>query len=517
MLRCLDAPESAENSHPATFLHLRMRDVPSSRRHAGAIALLCLFTLALPRAGLAQTAVNRSTATTCAEHDNVSVSLSGNIASFTVEATPPSYDVGVDNCSADFTNCAPSTDPTYPFSAAVYGLLNEDGDVVVDAVREASWWRPTGMTAWANDGSPSFDIHYLRIYKRIAGVNSWPQVLVLYADGNLRLIPHPSVGWGARCFGSSVIVGPAAPAIRPLAEIASVHYVSASKSLFVTYKAGGSAVLTLEAVDRTITRVRVTVTYPTDVAPFATFRSMYVTDGNADVDHVLWKDTGGILHDDPVMTVAGGDGREWKFRRALPSQHNRSAPDIRIAASFGLAIRKSGSGGGTITSSPAGINCGTQCATTYESGTSVILTPIPAPRSHFAGWAGDADCLDGIVTLGSVRSCFANFVGVRPFTDDPLTAGSTVIRAVHVTELRTRIDAVRARYGLGPYAYSNTPMIYASLIRASDVVEMRRALLEAYDKAGLPPPTYTDPTLGPGATVKVEHIAEVRAAVVALE
>jgi hypothetical protein len=301
--------------------------------YARAIALVSLATLALPRTGWGQTAVNHSTATMCAEHDNVAFSLSGKVASFTIEATPPTYDVGVDSCTADFTNCNSSQDPTYTFTPAVYRLF-DDGDIIVEVVREASWWRPTGMMAWANDGNHYADIHYLRIYKKIAGVAEWPQALVLYGDGNLRLMPQSAVGTTNRCFGSSVIVGRASPAIRPLAEIDSAHYVAASRSLHVVYAAGGSADLTLEEVDRTMARVRVTVSYPTDAAPFATFRSMYVIDGNADVDRVRWKDLGGILHDDPVITLPGGDGREWNFFRAVPSRHNPSAPDIRIVASF---------------------------------------------------------------------------------------------------------------------------------------------------------------------------------------
>ena len=43
------------------------------------------------------------------------------------------------------------------------------------------------------------------------------------------------------------------------------------------------------------------------------------------------------------------------------------------------------------------------------------------------------------------------------FTDDPLIAGSSAIKAVHITELRTRIDALRARYALGPYQVPQPP------------------------------------------------------------
>jgi hypothetical protein len=84
-----------------------------------------------------------------------------------------------------------------------------------------------------------------------------------------------------------------------------------------------------------------------------------------------------------------------------------------------------------------------------------------------------------------------------PFSDDPLTAGSSVVRAVHITELRTRIDALRARYGLAAYAWTDPAIsVRTTVIRTA--------------------PVFTNPTIA-GMPIKVVHIAELRAAVVALE
>jgi len=206
----------------------------------------------------------------------------------------------------------------------------DDGDtIVVEAVREASWWRPRGMVA-SCDNKTEIDIHYVRVYKKIADANEWPQFFVLYMDGNLRLIPHPPVGVPSVCFGSSVIIGSASVASRPLAEIASVRYLKPSNTLEVVYQTGGSALLSLQDVDRTRARVGISVNYPTDTAPFATFRSMFVTDGNADTDHVLWTAASGSAHDDAILTFSGGGGTEWFFYLRTPSQHNTSAPDILV-------------------------------------------------------------------------------------------------------------------------------------------------------------------------------------------
>ena len=58
----------------------------------------------------------------------------------------------------------------------------------------------------------------------------------------------------------------------------------------------------------------------------------------------------------------------------------------------------------------------------------------------------------------------------------------------------------------------------ASIIRAVHISELRTALGAVYTALGMPPPSYTDPTLTSGETVvKVAHIAELRAAVLAIE
>jgi hypothetical protein len=104
------------------------------------------------------------------------------------------------------------------------------------------------------------------------------------------------------------------------------------------------------------------------------------------------------------------------------------------------------------------------------------------------------------------------------FTDDPIIPGTTFIKAVHITELRSRIDAIRVAKGLAPYAWSDPSLAVGwAPIRAQYIVDLRAALAQAYVAAGLSPPTYTDPVIGSGTTVKVAHIADIRSAVTAIE
>src|SRR5207249_7397835 len=50
---------------------------------------------------------------------------------------------------------------------------------------------------------------------------------------------------------------------------------------------------------------------------------------------------------------------------------------------FTITVSKTGTGRGTVASSPAGINCGATCSASYNSGTTVTLTATPDTRSSF--------------------------------------------------------------------------------------------------------------------------------------
>lgn len=102
------------------------------------------------------------------------------------------------------------------------------------------------------------------------------------------------------------------------------------------------------------------------------------------------------------------------------------------------------------------------------------------------------------------------------FTDDPLASGLTVIKAVHVTQLRDRINGARTARGLAAATWGRaiTPGL---TVLPSDITEMRTKLAEVYTADGEAPPTYADSALPAGTLIKAAHIAELRAAVVARE
>jgi hypothetical protein len=109
-------------------------------------------------------------------------------------------------------------------------------------------------------------------------------------------------------------------------------------------------------------------------------------------------------------------------------------------------------------------------------------------------------------------------VGPSPFVDPLLTTGDP-IRAVHITELRTRINALRTMNSLQAFAFMDTVLTAGvTVVRAVYLVELRTALNEAYAAALKATPTYTDSTIVVQSTlIRVVHITELRTAVVALE
>lgn len=83
------------------------------------------------------------------------------------------------------------------------------------------------------------------------------------------------------------------------------------------------------------------------------------------------------------------------------------------------------------------------------------------------------------------------------FTDNPLISGTTVIKAIHIDELRTRINTLRAdKCGLTAFSFTNATLRTAvTTIRAVHVLELRTALNQAYTACGKTAPTYTDSSL----------------------
>ncbi|MDP9161493.1 MAG: hypothetical protein M3O09_14835 [Acidobacteriota bacterium] len=105
-----------------------------------------------------------------------------------------------------------------------------------------------------------------------------------------------------------------------------------------------------------------------------------------------------------------------------------------------LSVVLEGSGSGTVTSNPSGIDCGQSCSASFATGTAVGLTASSASGSQFSGWstdcAGTGTCnvtlttSDGFVT--------ATFNTLPPdFSITPASASLTGQRGSQVTDVIT--------------------------------------------------------------------------------
>ena len=96
------------------------------------------------------------------------------------------------------------------------------------------------------------------------------------------------------------------------------------------------------------------------------------------------------------------------------------------------------------------------------------------------------------------------------FTDDPLVARSTTIKGIHITELRSVIDAVERTAGITPTAYVDPVLIpRVTKAYAAHVIELRTKLNDARRQLGLAEVTF--PALARGDQIRAVDVAALRA------
>jgi Divergent InlB B-repeat domain len=95
------------------------------------------------------------------------------------------------------------------------------------------------------------------------------------------------------------------------------------------------------------------------------------------------------------------------------SSSSRSFSVTTAAAPAGnhtLSVTPTGSGSGTVTSTPGGITCGIDCSESFPANTVVTLAATPAAGSNFAGWSGACSGTGPcVVTMEASRSIAAAF------------------------------------------------------------------------------------------------------------
>jgi Divergent InlB B-repeat domain/IPTL-CTERM motif len=89
-----------------------------------------------------------------------------------------------------------------------------------------------------------------------------------------------------------------------------------------------------------------------------------------------------------------------------------------FVSTAGIALNVVVTGNGTVTSVPAGINCGTACSTSFAANTPVTLTATTVPGWTFAGWSGACAGLSVTcsITMSQAQNVGASFVANSQFT-----------------------------------------------------------------------------------------------------
>jgi hypothetical protein len=155
-----------------------------------------------------------------------------------------------------------------------------------------------------------------------------------------------------------------------------------------------------------------------------------------------------------------------------------------------------------------------QASCTQVDDTALVHFPSPGTYQVVATYLGNA------TFAASVSNSVPLLVYplTLTFTDDPLTPRSTVVKQVHIAELRQAIDTLRLRYALTASSWTDASLTPGTtLVKVVHVTELRAALADVYTAAGRPIPVYSHATLVANQSViTATDIAEIRAALVAI-
>ncbi|HUF31461.1 MAG TPA: IPT/TIG domain-containing protein [Gemmatimonadaceae bacterium] len=230
-----------------------------------------------------------------------------------------------------------------------------------------------------------------------------------------------------------------------------------------------------------------------------------------------------------TATVTGTTATSATF---ITPPHAPGAVDVTVTTPSGVST--TATGGYTYVANPP-----TNVVATAESTTSVQVSWTAAPGATeyqvlrstdgvnytpLAGISGttytDLSASADTAYLYAVRASAPNvsdnsapdLATTVIFTDPTLAAGTTVVKAVHFTELRTAVNAVRQLAGLGAPSYTDATITAgATMVKAAHVTELRTALNEARSALSLPPLSYSHPTLTAGVSViSAADISELR-------
>jgi hypothetical protein len=299
---------------------------------------------------IAVAVTNLSEPVLCAEKDNIQIDFSSpSVKTFRVQAVHPAYigTITVDRYLPDFTACDMSADPVVATSVkkTVRRTIYETPDFQLVGYTYPTFWRPANTPVRVIDRENNIDATFREIHL----MQVWTlhreraeEVLVVYPpDGYWRARPLPFADMRWTAYGSSFLVGPVEMQGRPIVDLKLITYDAQAKTFTLDFARGGSAVMKIQALDQEHMALDVELqgAIPRNL-PFASLRSMYITDINNDASRVAFKPKDakrwGEAH---VMDFKNADASEFWLGRTTISKHNTSAPDM-ILGKFKPDLKK---------------------------------------------------------------------------------------------------------------------------------------------------------------------------------
>ncbi|WP_445502100.1 hypothetical protein [Microvirga sp. G4-2] len=280
--------------------------------------------------GLAVQVTNTSEPVLCAEKDNVAVNFaSPEVRSFRIEAVHPAYmgSLKQDRWEPDWTACEDISEATSAKPHPVMHTLFEDDQVRIMGLSFTEFWRPSDTTVTIG-GKVSRDIHLLQLLKKHKGKAE--EVIALYpGDGYWRIKPLPPQHLEWTAYGSSFIVGPVEFDQRPVTNLKDVAFDPKTMSFTLTLAKGGQARVTVVNLNEERMTLDVSFDQTVTGVPFATLRSMYVTEFNADVARIaVREEKARSWREEMIMNFRDAKATDAWMGRLVPSRHNTSAPDM---------------------------------------------------------------------------------------------------------------------------------------------------------------------------------------------
>jgi hypothetical protein len=287
---------------------------------------------------------NLSEPVLCAEKDNIRVDFaSPDVRSFRIQAQHPAYigTISTDRWAPDFTSCDMSSDSVFTSDAAKPKRVTfwETPEYWLTGYVFPSFWRPNNVPIKVGDGNGQ-SFHLIQLWKLHR--ERAEEVLVLYPpDGYWRARPLPFGDMRWTAYGSSFLVGPVETQQRPIVALKDIAFDPATMTFTLNFVRGGSAKVHIDKIDQDHLGLDVAFDRAMpDNLPFASLRSMYITETNSDVARVQWRGKDAThWGESTIMDFKGAQAMELWAGRTVPSRHNLSAPDM-VFQSFRATMGK---------------------------------------------------------------------------------------------------------------------------------------------------------------------------------